>query len=87
MKIGDYIRYRERIESDPEMSGDPKRDGWGDMGIVMTVSSAVFHGGVAEPAVEFMDSKGDMHLARVADVEILSTLEDEEAMWRTWGEI
>ena len=87
MKIGDYIRYRDRIESDPEASGDPKRDGWGDMGIVMTVSWAVFHKDTPEPAIEFMDSAGDMHLARVADVEILSTLENEEALWRMWGEI
>ena len=87
MKIGDYVRYRDRVDTDPPFSGDPNRDGWGNMGIVTKLSEAVFYDDKPEPAVEFLDSKGDFHLARVADVHVISSLEDEEAMWRMWGDI
>lgn len=87
MKLGDYVRYRERIKTDPPVSGDPNRDGWGNMGIVTMLTEAVFHNDIPEPAVEFLDSSGSFHLARAADVYVISTLEDEETMWRMWGDI
>jgi len=87
MKVGDYIRYRDRIETDPEQIGDPTQYSWGSTGIVMKVTHALFSEDKPELAVEYLDSTGSFHLARAADVEIVSTLEGEEALWRMWGTI
>ena len=87
MKIGDYIRYRDRIETDPEATGDPERDAWGNTGIVMKLTHAIFREDRPEQAIEFLDSTGSFHLARAADVEVISTIEGEEALWRMWGTI
>ncbi len=87
MMVGDYIRYRDRLDTDPEVSGDPNRDGWGSTGIVVDVTQAVFHDGIEESAIVFLDPTGDFHLARSADVEILSSaIDNEEAMWKMWGD-
>ena len=69
-QVGDLIRYRDRIPTDPQPLGDG-RDGWGEMGIVVKI---VYWNDDSEhpDALEVVTPIGDNMLVKMADVAILS---------------
>ncbi len=71
MKIGDLIRHRNRISSDPSRTYS-SRDAWGERGIVIDLCHAGWDRRGLEPAVKYMNSTGDIILAPERDMEVLS---------------
>ena len=69
-RVGDLVRYRDRIPTDPEPKGD-ERDGWGEMGIVIKVLRWVDGSGKPD-ALEVITPKGDNIIVKMVDVAILS---------------
>ena len=71
MKPGDYVRYRDRLPTDPPRTGGPC-DGWGEKGIVVRVFTSVFKAvlGPELTAVVWTEI-GDFVEARCDDLEIL----------------
>ena len=68
MEVGDLIRYREKIPTDPDIA-----DGvWGDIGIVTMITMARFAGKKNEAAIEYLGSDGLWYMARVEDVEVIN---------------
>lgn len=68
MEVGDLIKYRDKLPTDPDVI-----DGsWGRIGIVMLVTMARFKDHKLEAAVEYLGADGDWFLARIEDVEVIS---------------
>ncbi len=69
-RVGDLVRYRDRIPTDPEPRGD-ERDGWGEMGIVIKI---VYWNNDSEhlDALEVVTPIGDNMIVKMVDVAILS---------------
>ena len=60
MKVGDLVRYRDRIPTDPYPSSISHCAAWGSMGIVISVFEAEWGViGVLIPSLEFIDFDGD----------------------------
>jgi hypothetical protein len=67
VKVGDMVRYRTRIPTDPPPPGS-----WGRTGIVIELTIDRFREKFDEPAVEYINHHGDIISARQADLEVLS---------------
>ena len=86
MKVGDLVRHRDRLPADPPRTGG-RSDGWGEIGVVIKLKEDIFKGNCPEPAAEILNQDGDILLIRSEDLEIVGNqLEEEEAMWRIWGD-
>jgi len=73
MKIGDLVKYRGRRPSDPLDQGFSEGVYcWNQTGVVVNVLESMFKESYCEPAVEYMCEKGDFHVARKEDLELLS---------------
>jgi hypothetical protein len=73
MKIGDLVKYRSRRSDDPPKKGSSREVYcWNQIGVVVTMLSSRFKEIYCEPAVEYMCEKGDFHVARKKDLELLS---------------
>ena len=70
MKIGDLVKYRDRIKTDPEPDGI--HDGWGNMGIVVKIFSANWGLDLNVPSVEYVDLDGDWIICKQEDVEVIN---------------
>lgn len=66
MKVGDLVRYRARKPEDPRPPGS-----WGEIGLIINLTSARFRENFKEPAVEYIDDNGDFITARQDDVEAI----------------
>ena len=76
--IGDIVKYRDWRPGDPEIESIPVDSrGWGNVGLVISVGVDTFRSkhqsdfGVLEESVDYIDDNGDIHTARVEDVEVL----------------
>ena len=67
MKIGDLVRYRDRKSTDPQPPGS-----WGEMGLIINMSTDRFRENFKEASVEYMNDDGDFVIARQDDVEVVS---------------
>lgn len=76
MKVGDLIKYRDRIPADPDPKGI--EDGaWGSIGIVISVFEAEWGtGGPPIPSVEYVDFAGDYVICKQEDLEVINGRED-----------
>ena len=77
MKVGDLVRYRDQAPGPPggfAASKGMSKDAycWNQVGIITGMLRSRFRKLYKEQAVEYMCEKGDFHVARVADVELLS---------------
>ena len=70
MNVGDLVRYRDRIPTDPPKTGG-NRDGWGILGVVIKVIRWNKKSNRLD-ALEIITPVGDNILVKMADVEILS---------------
>ena len=69
-RVGDLVRYRDRISTDPEPTGD-ERDGWGEMGVIIKI--VYWNDDSEQPdALEVITPIGDNILVKMVDVAILS---------------
>ncbi|MBK26102.1 MAG: hypothetical protein CME70_19045 [Halobacteriovorax sp.] len=67
MKVGDLVKYRDRLPTDPMV-----RDGeWGKTGIVIMITEEAFKPNKREPAVIYLDPVGDLCVARRRDLRII----------------
>lgn len=76
--IGDIIKYRDWKPGDQEIESVPLESrGWGNVGLVISVGVDVFRSkhksdlGALEDSVDYIDDNGDIHTARMEDVEVL----------------
>ena len=77
MKVGDLVRYRDRIPTDPYPSSISHCGAWGSMGIVISVFEAEWGViGVLIPSLEFIDFDGDWIICKQEDVEVINGRED-----------
>jgi hypothetical protein len=67
MKVGDMVRYRNRIPTDPPPPGS-----WGRTGVIIELTMDRFREVFDEPAVEYMSHFGDFIVARRDDLEVIS---------------
>jgi hypothetical protein len=73
MNIGDMIRYRDRLPTDPDPSAFPDNGfSWGEIGIITDLLKAKFRTNEYEPAIEYLDKNGDWTIARIDDVEVIN---------------
>ena len=76
--IGDIVKYRDWRPGDPEIESIPiDSRGWGNVGLVISVGVDTFRSkhqsdfGVLEESVDYIDDNGDIHTARMEDMEVL----------------
>ncbi|MBG17682.1 MAG: hypothetical protein CMB52_05585 [Euryarchaeota archaeon] len=76
--VGDIVKYRDWKPGDPEIESIPiDSRGWGNVGLVISVGVDTFRSknqfdfGVLEESVDYIDDNGDIHTARMEDVEVL----------------
>tara|TARA_Y100000287_G_C14114050_1_gene301603 strand:- start:237 stop:497 length:261 start_codon:yes stop_codon:yes gene_type:complete len=76
--IGDIVKYRDWKPGDQEIESVPLESrGWGNVGLVISVGVDVFRSkhqsdlGTLEDSVDYIDDNGDIHTARMEDVEVL----------------
>ena len=76
--IGDIVKYRDWRPGDPEIDSIPEDSrGWGNVGLVISVGVDTFRSkhqsdfGVLEESVDYIDDNGDIHTARMEDMEVL----------------
>jgi hypothetical protein len=67
MKVGDMVRYRDRIPTDPLPPGS-----WGRTGVIIELTMDRFREIFDEPAAEYMNIHGDFVIARRADLEVIN---------------
>ena len=67
MKVGDLVRYRDRLTTDPSPPGS-----WGRTGVVIELTMDRFGKDIDEPAVEYMTAQGDFICARQADLGVIN---------------
>lgn len=73
MKIGDLIKYRDRIPSDPDPKDAGEGAAWGSMGVVVSVFEAEWGtDGPPIPSVEYIDFAGDCVISKQEDLEVIS---------------
>ena len=83
VSLGDIIKYRDWRPGDPEIESIPEDSrGWGNVGLVISVgvdtfrSKRQFDYGALEESVDYIDNDGDIHTARMEDVEVLVSNEE-----------
>ena len=76
--IGDIVKYRDWKPGDLQIDSVPLESrGWGNVGLVISVGVDVFRSkrqsdlGTLEDSVDYIDDNGDIHTARMEDVEVL----------------
>ena len=81
--IGDIVKYRGWRPGDQEIESIPKESrGWGNVGLVISVGVDTFRSkhqfdlGILEESVDYIDDNGDIHTARMEDVEVLVSNEE-----------
>jgi len=81
--IGDIVKYRDWKPGDQEIESIPKESrGWGNVGLVISVGVDTFRSkhqsdfGILEESVDYIDNDGDIHTARMEDVEVLVSNEE-----------
>ena len=67
MKIGDMVRYRSRVSTDPDPPGS-----WGRTGIILELDTDRFREKFDEPSVVYINHDNDLISARQADLEVIS---------------
>lgn len=73
MNIGDIIKYRPwRIGDTPVEEVPENMRGWNATGIVYWIGELNFGPSSPEPAVEYLNQKGQMVSAAQKDVEVIS---------------
>ena len=71
-KLGDVVRYRDWQPGDPEIESVPMISrGWGNVGLVISICKSKFKLNTEEFAVQYIDNNGDIHTARLEDIEVL----------------
>ena len=73
MKVGDLVKYRDRISSDPtpEVAGEAAC--WGDVGIVIDIFETQWQEpGLYEPSIIFINTEGEKMVCRQAEVEVIN---------------
>ena len=72
MKIGDLIKYRDWRQGDlPVEAVDENAREWNSTGVVYWIGEDQFGSGL-EPAVSFLNQRGQMIRAAQRDVEVIS---------------
>ena len=73
MKVGDLVRYRDRIPTDPHPKDVGDGAGWGSIGVVISVFEAEWGTiGLFVPSVEYVDFAGDWIICKQEDVEVIN---------------
>jgi hypothetical protein len=73
MKVGDLVKYREWIPTDPEPNTVGDFGAWGNVGIVIGVFEMRWGiGNKLTPSIEYVDFDGDRILCKISEVEIIN---------------
>jgi hypothetical protein len=73
MKVGDLVKYRERIPTDPEPSIVGDLGAWGNIGIVIEVFSMRWgNEKIPTPSIEYVDFNGDKIICKTVEVEVIN---------------
>ena len=76
MKVGDLVRYRDRIPTDPHPRDIYGGGAWGSFGIVISVFEAEWGTtGVLIPSLEYVDFDGDWVICKQEDVEVINEMD------------
>jgi len=72
VKLGDIVRYRDWRPGDLDIDSVPVDSrSWGSTGLVISIGKSIFKLGVVEDSVEYIDSSGDIYIARIEDLSVL----------------
>jgi len=71
MKIGDLVKYRNRIPSDPHPKDAGEHGAWGNMGIVVKIFLADWGLKYDVPSIEYIDFDGDFIICKDVDLEVI----------------
>ena len=73
MKVGDLIKYRDRIPTDPHPRDIFGGGSWGDMGIVIDIINEQWEPfGDYVPSIVYVDFGGDRVICKQEDVEVIN---------------
>ena len=72
MKIGDIVKHRDRIPTDPHPNDVGKYGGWGCVGIVVEIYQPNSTLGRPSIWIRYIDSKGDSVLCKKENLEVIS---------------
>jgi len=74
VKIGDIVKHRDRISTDPHPDDVGEYGGWGCVGVVVEVYQPGQTWQIGKPSVwiRYIDSKGDSVLCKKENLEVIS---------------
>ena len=76
MKLGDLIRYRDRIPTDPLPEDVGDGAAWGSIGVIIGLFECEWGTiGARIPTVEYIDLNGDWVICKQEDVEVINELD------------